>query len=95
MAKFALVDNNIITQVIIADSEAGLGTLGQLFETVQVEGLEPEPARGWERVDGVWHPPVSSDAAKEAWHGAGYNEKEETEEVKKVEAPKEEKKAGK
>lgn len=87
MAKFALLDNHIVTQVMVAETEADLGTLGLLFETVKVDGLEPEPARGWELIDGVWHPPVLTDAAKALWNGAGFDDPEAP---KEVEAPKEE-----
>ena len=51
MAKYALVDDNLITQVQVAESEDALGPLALLFEVVQIDGLNPEPARGWERVN--------------------------------------------
>lgn len=91
MAKYAFVDNNIITQVMVADSEAGLGTLGQLFEVVNIDGLEPEPSRGWERHNGAWVPPNVPEAAKALWNGAGFDDpdavKEEEEAVVVEEAP--------
>lgn len=92
MAKYALVDNNIITQVQVADSIPDLGTLGLLFEVVDITGLDPEPSRGWERIDNVWHAPGIPDAAKALWNGAGFDDPKA---AKEVEAPKEEKKASK
>jgi hypothetical protein len=89
MAKYALVDNDKITQVQVADSVDSLGALGQVFEVVDVTGLEPEPSRGWERHNGAWLPPSVPEAAKALWNGAGFDE------AKVVEAPKEDKKASK
>lgn len=87
MAKYAFVDNDIITQVMVANSEADLGTLGQLFEVVNIDGLEPEPSRGWTRANGVWFPPTLPEAAKALWNGAGFDDPEA---AKEVEAPTEE-----
>jgi len=92
MAKYALVDNDKITQVQVADDIDALGPLGLLFEVVQIDGLEPEPSRGWERHNGAWLPPAVPDAAKDLWNGAGFDDPEA---AKEVEAPKEEKKASK
>jgi len=93
MAKYAFVDNDIITQVMVADSEAGLGALGQLFEVVNIDGLDPEPSRGWSRHNGAWLPPSVPEAAKALWNGAGFDDPDAP---KEVEAPKEEtKKASK
>jgi hypothetical protein len=72
MAKFALVDNDIITQVQVAEDIDSLGPLALIFEVVQVDGLEPEPARGWTRANGVWFPPTTPEAAKELWNGSGF-----------------------
>lgn len=72
MAKFALVDNDIITQVQVAEDIDSLGPLALLFEVVQVDGLSPEPSRGWTRADGVWFPPSTPEAAKELWNGSGF-----------------------
>lgn len=84
MAKFALVDNDIITQVQVAEDIDSLGPLALLFEVVQVDGLEPEPSRGWSRVNGAWLPPSVPETAKELWNGAGF------EADKAIEAPAEE-----
>jgi hypothetical protein len=72
MAKYALVDDNLITQVQVAESEDALGPLALLFEVVQIDGLNPEPARGWERVNGFWCPPGVPEAAKALWNGTGF-----------------------
>ena len=72
MAKFALVDDNIITQVQVAEDIDSLGPLALLFEVVQVDGLSPEPSRGWTRANGVWFPPSTPEAAKELWNGTGF-----------------------
>jgi hypothetical protein len=74
MAKYAFVDNDIITQVMVADSEAGLGALGQLFEVVNIDGLDPEPSRGWSRHDNGWLPPSVPEAAKALWNGTGFDD---------------------
>jgi hypothetical protein len=84
MAKFALVDDNKITQVQIAEDIDALGTLGLLFEVVQLDGMDPEPARGWERHNGVWVPPATPEAAKALWNGTGFDD------VEAIEAPAEE-----
>lgn len=85
MPKYAILDNHIITQVMVANSEADLGVLGQLFETVNIDGLEPEPSRGWERHNGVWTPPALSDSAKALWNGAGFVDSEPVVEAEVVE----------
>lgn len=87
MAKYAFVDNDIITQVMVANSEADLGTLGQLFEVVNIDGLDPEPSRDWTRANGVWFPPTLPEAAKPLWNGAGFDDPDAP---KEVEAPSEE-----
>jgi hypothetical protein len=87
MAKYAFVDNDIITQVMVANSEADLGTLGQLFEVVNIDGLDPEPSRDWTRANGVWFPPTLPEAAKPLWNGAGFDDPDAP---KEVEAPAEE-----
>lgn len=84
MAKYALVDGDRITQVQVAESEDALGPLALLFEVVQIDGLDPEPSRDWERVNGVWCPPGVPEAAKELWDGTGFNGTEA------IEAPAEE-----
>ena len=84
MAKYALVDNNLITQVQVAESEDALGPLALLFEVVQIDGLNPEPARDWERVNGTWCPPGVPEAAKALWNGTGF------EGAAAIEAPEEE-----
>lgn len=76
MAKFALVDDNKITQVQVAEDIDALGTLGLLFEVVQIDGMEPEPSRGWERHNGVWVPPALPEAAKVLWNGSGFDDAE-------------------
>jgi len=87
MAKYAFVDSDIITQVMVAASEDDLGTLGQLFEVVNIDGLDPEPSRGWTRANGVWFPPTIPEAAKALWNGAGFDDPDAP---KAVEAPAEE-----
>ena len=84
MAKYAFVDGDVITQVMVANSVADLGTLGQLFEVVNIDGLEPEPSRGWTRHDNGWLPPSVPEAAKALWNGSGFDD---TEAPKEVEAP--------
>ena len=84
MAKYALVDNNLITQVQVAESEDALGPLALLFEVVQIDGLDPEPAREWERVNGVWCPPGVPEAAKALWNRSGF------EGAAEIQAPQEE-----
>lgn len=84
MAKYALVDNNLITQVQVAESEDALGPLALLFEVVQIDGLNPEPARDWERVNGTWCPPGVPEAAKALRNGTGF------EGAAAIEAPEEE-----
>lgn len=84
MAKYAFIDNGVITQVMVAESEADLGTLGQLFETLKIDGLDPEPSRGWSRHGDTWLPPSVPDAAKALWNGAGFDDPEAP---KEVEAP--------
>ncbi len=84
MAKFALVDDNRITQVMVAEDENSLGTVGLLFEVVNIDGLDPEPARDWERVNGVWTPPGIPEAVKPLWNGAGFDD------PNAIEAPEEE-----
>ena len=74
MAKYALVDGDRITQVQVADSEDALGPLALLFEVVQIDGLDPEPSRDWERVNGVWCPPGLPEDAKALWNGAGFED---------------------
>lgn len=74
MAKYALVDDGIITQVMVANSENDLGTLGQLFEVVNIDGLNPEPSRGWSRQNGAWLPPTTPEAAKALWNGVGFDD---------------------
>lgn len=81
MAKYAFVDGDIITQVMVANSEADLGTLGQLFEVVNIDGLEPEPSRGWTRHNGGWLPPSVPEAAKALWNGSGFDDSAAVEEV--------------
>jgi hypothetical protein len=95
MAKFAFVDGDIITQVMVANSEADLGTLGQLFEVVNIDGLDPEPSRGWSRHDNGWLPPSVPDAAKALWNGAGFDDAAAIEEAEVVEEEKTTKKASK
>lgn len=92
MAKYALIDNDKITQVQVADDIDALGVFAQLFEVVDITGLTPEPSRGWTRENGTWCPPGVPDAAKALWNGTGFDEAEP---AKAVEAPKEEKKASK
>lgn len=87
MAKFALVDDNIITQVQVAEDIDSLGPLALLFEVVQVDGLSPEPSRGWTRVDGVWFPPSVPEASKALWNGSGFDD------ANAIEAPVEEEEA--
>ena len=87
MAKYAFVDNDIITQVMVANSEADLGALGQLFEVVNIDGLDPEPSRDWTRANGVWFPPTLPESAKPLWNGAGFDDPDAP---KEVEAPSEE-----
>lgn len=87
MAKFALVDDNKVTQVQVADDIDALGTLGLLFEVVQIDGLNPEPSRGWERIDGVWFPPSVPEASKALWNGSGFGD------ANAIEAPVEEEEA--
>ena len=84
MAKYALVDGDRITQVQVAENEDALGPLALLFEVVQIDGLDPEPSRDWERVNGVWCPPGVPEAAKALWDGVGFNGAEA------IEAPAEE-----
>jgi hypothetical protein len=84
MAKFALVDDNKITQVQVAEDIDALGTLGLLFEAVQIDGMDPEPSRGWERHNGAWVPPTTPEAAKALWNGTGFDDAEA------IEAPAEE-----
>lgn len=84
MAKYALVDNEKITQVQVADDIDALGPLGLLFEVVQIDGMNPEPSRGWERVNGVFCPPNVPEAAKALWNGAGFDD------ANAIEAPAEE-----
>lgn len=83
MAKYALVDGDRITQVQVAESEDALGPLALLFEVVQIDGLDPEPSRDWERVNGVFCPPGVPEAAKALWNGVGF------EGAAEIEAPEE------
>lgn len=87
MAKYALVDGDRITQVQVAESEDALGPLALLFEVVQIDGLDPEPARDWERVNGVWAPPGVPEAAKALWNGVGFEGAAEIEAPEEEEAP--------
>lgn len=87
MAKYAFIDGDIITQVMVANSEDDLGTLGQLFEVVNIDGLDPEPSRGWSRHNGGWLPPSVPEASKALWNGAGFDDPDAP---KAVEAPAEE-----
>ncbi len=84
MPKYALVDNNKITQVQVAEDESALGALGLVFEVVNLDGLDPEPSRDWERINGVWYPPSMPEAAKVLWNGAGFDD------ANAIEAPEEE-----
>jgi hypothetical protein len=74
MAKYAFVDGDLITQVMVAASEDDLGTLGQLFEVVNIDGLDPEPSRGWSRHNGGWLPPSVPEASKALWNGTGFDD---------------------
>jgi hypothetical protein len=72
---------------MVANSEADLGALGQLFEVVNIDGLDPEPSRGWSRHNGGWLPPSVPEASKALWNGAGFDDPDAP---KAVEAPAEE-----
>jgi hypothetical protein len=85
MAKYAFVDGDIITQVMVANSEDDLGTLGQLFEVVNIDGLNPEPSRGWTRANGAWLPPTTPETAKALWNGAGFDDPDAPKELEAAE----------
>jgi hypothetical protein len=84
MAKYALLEGNKIASVHVADSIEALGDFNLLFEVVEVTGLDPEPARGWERHEGAWVPPAVPEAAKALWNGTGFDD------ANAIEAPAEE-----
>lgn len=95
MAKYALIDGTNVSQVAVADSEEGLGVLAQLFETVDVTSLVPQPSKGWTYEGGIFYPPKLSDSAKSLWNGAGFTDPniidaEVVEEKAAIEAPAEE-----
>ena len=104
MAQYALLDGENVIQVLVADDEASLGVMGQIYETVDVTHTTPQPSRGWKLKAGIWTPPGILPTREHLWNGNGFDDDniidgEVVEEKSALEAPeaKEEpkKKAGK
>jgi hypothetical protein len=92
MAKYALLDGNEITQVLVADNEDGLGVMGQLFETIDITHITPQPSKGWTYEGGVFYPARLQPSAKALWDGTTFTnseiiDAEVVEEAPAVEAP--------
>jgi hypothetical protein len=63
MANFAIVNNDLVTNVIIADNAETALTYGGGTEVLETTG---QPWIGWFRVNGEWHEPVVADENSEA-----------------------------
>jgi len=92
MAKYALLDGNQVTQVLVADNEDGLGVIGQLFQSIDITYVTPQPSKGWTLEDGVFYPPRLQPSAKALWNGTTFTDSEiidaeVVEEAPAVEAP--------
>lgn len=76
MAKYALIDGNEVNQVIVAENEEGLGVLGELFPSIDVTYLTPQPSKGWTYEGGIFYPPKLQPSAKALWDGTTFTNSE-------------------
>lgn len=73
MAKFALISGVDVVNVVVSDSEEGLGNMTELFDAVEISTNVVTPSRGWTYEGGTFYPPKISDAAKAVWNGSGFD----------------------
>jgi hypothetical protein len=74
MAQYALLDGENVIQVLVADNEASLGVMGQIYETVDVTHTVPQPSRGWKLKAGVWTPPGILPNREHLWNGINFDD---------------------
>ena len=72
--KYALIDGTEVNSVVVADSEAGLGVMAQLFEVIDVTASVPQPSKGWTYEGGIFFPPKLTDATKALWDGQTFKD---------------------
>lgn len=73
MAKFALISGVDVVNVVVSDTEEGLGNMTELFEVVEVSTNIVTPSRGWTYEGGMFFPPKITDEAKAVWNGSGFD----------------------
>jgi len=72
MAKYALLSNGKVSDLVVADTEAHVGPLASLYDLVDVTNLDPQPSVGWTLEGGVWFPPRLTVAARALWSSDGF-----------------------
>jgi hypothetical protein len=72
MAKYALLSNGKVSDLVVADTEALVGPLASLYDVVDVTILDPQPSIGWTFEGGVWFPPKLTVDAKALWTANGF-----------------------
>ena len=57
MPTYALLQNNKVQHVFVADSVDSLGEAGLIYDVVEVDSIYPRPGVGHVLTDGVWSAP--------------------------------------
>lgn len=73
MAKFALVSEADVVNVVVADSVEQVGVMADLFTVVDVTLNDPQPSVGWTYANNVFYPPKLDDAVRAKWNGATFD----------------------
>ena len=73
MATYALISGNSVVNVVVADTEADLGVMANIYDVKNISGLNPQPSKGWVVSGDTYIPPKVGAAAAANWHGAGFN----------------------
>jgi len=72
MATYALISGNSVVNVVVADTEADLGPVANVYDVKNISGLNPQPSKGWAVSGDTFIPPKVGAAAAANWHGAGF-----------------------
>jgi hypothetical protein len=72
MAKYALLSDSYVVNVVVSDTEDQIGIFASIYEVVDITNINPQPGTGWTRENGVWYPPNLSPEAKLIWTNQGF-----------------------
>jgi hypothetical protein len=72
MAKYALLSDTYVVNVVVSDTEDQIGVFASIYEVVDITNIDPQPGTGWTRESGVWYPPNLSPEAKLIWTNQGF-----------------------